>query len=230
MLAIFAFLIFIVAYVNKQYPLLSGSLIRYTSLAMYLVPTLFAYPNYRIPARLLGNSQPQDIKLLRTISISILMFIIVYLLNYKIYRTAPVNNDVFFVKGSLTQAMPYPSSLAQKVISIVDEDSKILIADDKLKSKLVDNLNQTSIWTRYYLMNNSVGGQYRTSIDGLIPIAEKYNADYILLISYENIYPNCEGLLVGGKDYLIALDKELTIANSVCPFSKNTIYDLKAEK
>lgn len=226
-IAIVGFLVFIVAYINKQYPLLSGSLIRYTSLIMYLAPSIFAYPNYRIPPVLLKNSQPQDIKILRTISICLLMFIIIYLFNYKIYRTAPVNNDVGFVGGSLTKALPYPASLADKVLSIVEENSRILIADDKQKANLVDNLNQTSIWTRYYLMNNSVGGQYRTTIDNLIPFAEKYEADYILLISYENIFPNCENILEGGQDYLIALDDELTIGENKCPFSRNTIYDLK---
>lgn len=228
-LTIFGFLFFIIAYINKQYPLLSGSLIRYTSLVIYLIPSVFILPDYHIPAKLLGTSQPQDTKILRIISICILTFVVVYLFNYKIYRVAPVNHDVKFVGGSFTDAMPYHSSISDKVLKIAEEDARILIADDKLKANLVDNLNQTAIFIRYYLMNNSIGGQYRTTIDEIIPFAEQNEADYILLLSYENSFPNCEHLLEGGKDYLIALDNPITIAENICPFSQNTIYGLTEE-
>jgi len=226
-LTIIGFLFFIFAYINKQYPLLSGSLIRYTSLVMFLIPSMFAYPNYHISTKLLGSAQPQDIKTLRTISISILVCVVIYLFNYKIYRTAPVNHDVTLVGGSLVDGMPYHASVAEKALSIAGDDSRILIADDRLNVDLVDNLNQTAIFIRYFLMNNSVGGQYRSTVDGFLQVAEEYEADYILLLSYDNIFGGCENLLERGKDYLIALDNDyIAIEENVCPFTENDIHGI----
>lgn len=227
-LMIMCFLIYIVAYIYSQYPLLSGSLVRYTSIIIYLIPLLFTYSDFNIPKRLLETPQPQDIKMLKIIFMCILVFVISSLFNYKVHKAAPLGKAIKFVGGSFTMmnTLAKHSSLAENVLSIAEEDARILIADDKAKSNLVDNLNQSTIFIRYFLMNNSVGGQYRTEIDNLVPFAERYQADYILLLSYDNSLSNCEDLFEKGQDYLIALNQESVSIEGTCIFSDNVVYDL----
>ena len=226
-LTIFGILVFVLAYINRQASMSSGSLIRYTSLVMFLIPSLFAYPDFQIPKRMFGEKFTSlDATLLRNILLSMLVFGIGSLFNNKIKQVAPVNQDFSFVGGSYADILLYHSTVAEKVLTIVEEDSRILIADDFLESNRAMNQNQTSIFIRYYLMNNSVGGQYRTTLNQIIPLAKRYRADYLLLISYENSFPNCETLLEGGKDYLIKLDDDLTQREEICTFSETQIYEL----
>lgn len=224
---IFGFLIFIMAYINKQVSLTSGSLIRYTSLVMFLIPAIFAYPIYRIPAMLQGNTQKdQDISTLRIILICVLTFVVVFLFNHKLIKVAPKNVDFDFVTGSFISTMSKQYKLARKTMSIAEEDARILITDDYFPENIAMNQNQAAIFVRYFLMENSVGGQYRTTVDHLIPYAEQFQADYILLLTYDNSFANCENLMEEGKDYLISLDKEIVPEENVCIFSDNSIYEL----
>lgn len=226
-LMIFGFLIFVLAYINRQVSMNSGSLIRYTSLVMFLIPSLFVYPEFQIPKRIEGEKFSNlDVSILRSIFLSVLVFAIGGLFNGKIKQVAPVNQDFTFVGGSYADLLSYHSSLAEKVLGIVEEDARILIADDFLDSNRVMNQNQTSIFIRYYLMNNSVGGQYLTTLNQTIPLAKRYQADYLLLLSYENSFPSCENMLEAGKDYLIRLDDNLTQRDNICTFSDAEIFGL----
>lgn len=227
LLTAFGFLIFILAYINKQVSLTSGSLIRYTSLVMFLIPAIFAHPEYRVPTMLLGTAKKdQEISMLRMVLICVLTFVVVFLFNHKLIKVAPKNKDFEFVTGSFISTMSKQYKLAKKTMSIAEEDARILIADDYSQANIAMNQNQAAIFVRYFLMENSVGGQYRTTVEHLIPYAEQFEADYILILTYDNSYPNCENLMEAGKDYLISLDKYIALEDDVCVFSDNTIYDL----
>lgn len=227
LLTFFGFLIFVLAFINKQVSLTSGSLIRYTSLVMFVIPAVFAYSDYHVPSKLLGKTyKKEDINTLRIILISMLTFVVVFLFNHKLIKVAPKGIDFQFVTGSFISTMSKQYKLAQKALSIVEEDARILITDDYFQANIAMNQNQAAIFVRYFLMENSVGGQYRTTLEHLIPYAEQFQADYILLLTYDNSFANCENLMEAGKDYLISLGKEIVPEDNVCLFSDNTIYEL----
>ena len=227
LLTLVGFLIFVFAFIHKQVSLSSGSLIRYTSLVMFVIPAVFAHSDFRIPAMLLGNTQKdQEIVALRNILMCVLSIIVVFLFNHKLIKVAPKNVDFQFVTGSFISTMSKPYKIAQKALSFVEEDARILITDDYSQANIAMNQNQAAIFVRYFLMENSVGGQYRTTVDNVISYAEQFQADYILLLTYDNSFDNCENILESGKDYLISLEKEIVQQENACIFSESAIQGL----
>jgi hypothetical protein len=75
-------------------------------------------------------------------------------------------------------------------------------------------------------MYNSVGGQYRTTIDNIFAYAEIYNAEYILLLTYDNSIEICNHLFTEGRDYLLQLPQKITLQVDLCIFDENLVYDL----
>ena len=82
------------------------------------------------------------------------------------------------------------------------------------------------IYVRYFLMYNSVGGQYRTTRSGFVKKIASSKPDYILLLSYENSYKDCSQLLTEGHDYLIQIDYKTFGKAEGCVFSDYPIIDL----
>jgi hypothetical protein len=62
--------------------------------------------------------------------------------------------------GSYSVWLPEYSAIAENALKISGGDAKILIADDDPESNRAGNMVTPAIYIRYFLMNNSVGGQY----------------------------------------------------------------------
>lgn len=203
----------IAAYVNRLSSLTSGSLARYTSLVMYLIPLLFTV--------IFVKKLP---KLLHYTLYVLLSIVTIFIFNklitppIKIWNLREKTYEAFFSEYS---------SLAKKVIAITGDRSRIIIADDYPPNyNRIRNQDPPALYIRYFLMYNSVGGQYRTTMSGFSELVTAKQAEYILLLSYDNSFKNCEQLLTEGHDYLIEIDYETFGKAEGCVFSDYPIIDL----
>jgi hypothetical protein len=205
------FLIFCLGYIVKETPLQSGSLIRYTAMTMFLIPQMFTNIIIKIPRQ-----------------INTALIIILFILSgyfFKLTMTpVPLIEKFTLSTGSYSVALSQFSSLAENTLEITGGDSRILIADDF--SHAISNKEYEGIVVRYFLMFNSVGGQYRTKAEYLFNLVEKYHPDYILLLTYDNTYDHCENILTEGHNYLIKVDQVYNPDEMKCVFSKDGIVDL----
>ncbi len=205
------FLIFCLGEIIKQNPLQSGSLIRYTAITMFLIPQLFNYIIIKVPRQI-------------TTASLIILFILSGYFFIKTMTPVPLYDKFTLSKGSYSEYFSNYSSLAENTLKITGEDSKILIADDF--SHAISNKEYDGIVVRYFLMYNSVGGQYRTLAINLLRLVTKYDPDYILLLSYANTFDHCENIMTEGHNYLIKVDTIDDPDATECIFSKAEIVDL----
>ncbi len=87
-------------------------------------------------------------------------------------------------------------------------------------------MNPPALYIRYFIMYNNVGGQYRTTVDNMIPYAYENDADYILLLTYDNSLDICNHLFTNGRDYLLQLPQNIVIEDNQCIFDESMVYDL----
>lgn len=215
------FFVFVGGYVMKQRSLTSGSLVRYTSIIMYMIPLIFIHMHVNPSIRFVIEK-----KIVMTIFI-IALVLINSTLFIKMYSSYPIfDSPIGFVEGSYESALPKYYNLAQQVISHTGEDAKILIADDNLSTNRTGNMHPPAIYIRYFLMYNSVGGQYNTTINNLLPYATKKKAEYILLLTYDRSLPQCDSIFEENSNYIIVLDNNILQYDNICPFSDEDIIKI----
>ena len=154
-----------------------------------------------------------DAKCCRGIS---LLMITVYTAN-TIARQLPITVSSGVYSETKLSAYYQKSKMA---LAIAGEQAKILIADEAQNAPTLTNSSIPGIYYRYYLMNNSVGGQYSgLKNEDLINFGAEQGAEYLLLISYDNFFDQCGLNLDKEVDYLIKMP-ELHRENSiVCPIN-----------
>jgi len=207
------FSVFVLAYINRQASLQSASLARYTSIVMYLIPFLFLFVNIHLSKK------------------TIKYFLLAILVAVNIFVFAKLSIPWPRI-SNLTQ-LTYRDSiwdyagLADKVLEISGDDARIIIANDYPENfNSIRNQDVPDIYVRYFLMYNSVGGQYRITMSEFVEKIASSKPDYILLLSYENSYKDCSQLLTEGHDYLIEIDYETFGKTKGCVFSDYPIIDL----
>jgi len=208
---IFFFYCFI--YILNQRSLMSGSLIRYTSIILYLLPLMVTFAPIQISNR----------------TILPVILVLLFIFSYSIRQTTkPINlSNIFRIStGSYSVALQKYSAFANKILGITGNDARILIVDEV--NDLFTNMQNPAVYIRYFIMTNSVGGQYALfSKDHIIDRAIEYNADYILVLSYNDTFENCEDVFVHDHTYLIKLDRPIVNRTDECPFTEKAIVDFK---
>lgn len=211
------FFFYCVTYFLTKTELLSGSLIRYTSIVMYLVPLMFVY----FPIDL---SQKKSV-LFVPITLLGLFFSVKQFSSY-----IPVIQNFKLTNGAYSDSswLKDYSAFADNVLQITGDKAKILIADEDGESGSVTNMLLPDIYIRYFLMNNSVGGQYRwIPKDELYTFAINQDADYILLLSYTDSFEICGDIFDDQTNYLLEVEEKYVPDSKVCPYLESNIITLK---
>lgn len=207
-------LFYSVIYILNQLSLSSGSLVRYTGIILYLFPLMVTYIPLRISPKMIWP----------ILSLSLLIA------GYFMYQTiAPtiLNNNFRLSTGSYRERLAKYSNLADEILNITGTDARILITEE-VEGLSFTNMYIPAIYIRYYMMTNSVGGQYMwLTREQMADHAKQYDADYILLLSYKNTFENCEDVFMNGHTYLIKLDSPIDTSIEQCPFKKGAIVDFK---
>ena len=158
--------------------------------------------------------------------ISVIVFISFSVLNSIKNQSLIFQRGINIVQGSYSSPLEEFSNLAERILSITGNDSRIIIADDTQGGAVMQNMNTPAIYIRYFLMYNSVGGQYLIPTGKFLQFAQRKSANYLLLLSYENSFSECANLFDEGHNYLIELDNDMTIIDDACLFSEEDIYQL----
>jgi len=225
-LSIAVVLQFVLAYINRQTSLDDESLIRYTSIVMYLFPLLLNKLQFSKQQQLFRRTSEKNLDHFSMILISILIFISFSVLNNIKNQSLIFQSGVKFVQGSYSSPLGEYSDLADKVLAITGNNARIIIADDTYGGLQIQNMNAPTIYIRYFLMYNSVGGQYLMPVDDFLQFAQEKLVNYILLLSYEHSFRECDILFDEGHNYLIKFDSNMEIVEGACIFSENIIYKL----
>ncbi len=202
-----------IIYIINQSDLASGSLVRYCAIVMYLIPLMFTYGKFEFSRT-------------NSLALATVLFILSCYVFVKTMTPMPLYEHFSLSTGSYSVILKKEYKIAEETLKITGADARILIADDFLKEDLLGNMYLEAIFVRYFLMFNSVGGQYMTTRENLYDYGLEQNADYILLLSYANTYDHCEKILVSDHNYLIKIDKSKSYDLSTCVFSNNMIFDL----
>jgi hypothetical protein len=211
--AILIFLMPVASYIVRQFDLQSGSLLRYSAIVMYLFPLAISFVYI------------ESGKLKATTSI-IIFSVVVFFVFFTTLWSMPLTEKFSISNGTLQSAMTKYDQYAKGVIDITGPDARILIADD-IPGEQITNMNVPAIFIRYFMMYNSVGSQYLQPTSNLHNYAGEVNADYILLLSYDNSLDHCKELLTAEHDHLIDISEgNIKIEPEGCIFSSSDIYDL----
>ncbi len=212
--SLFVFMFYCFIYILNQSSLSSGGPIRYTTIVMYLIPLMYSGLE-------ITTSHKTSLVLIVTLCFVSLYFII------QTMTPMPLNKNFELSTGAYSVYLPEYSAVAENALKISDPDVKILIADDDSETDSAGNMNIPAIYIRYFLMSNSVGGQYFfLPMEDLYDYALKYNADYILLISYDSTFDYCENILYNGPNYLIKISKDNHYKKGECIFSKEDVFQV----
>lgn len=212
-ISFFVVFIYCVIYIINQSDLTSGSLVRYCAIVMYLIPLMFTYI---------------EIKLSRVKSFGLIaaLFIMSGHIFIKTMTPMPLFERFSLSTGSYNVILKKESKIAEKTLEISGDAARILIVDDFSNDVLLGNMYLDAIFVRYFLMFNSVGGQYMISPDNLYDYALSQSADYVLLLSYTDTFDHCERILAGDRNYLIKINGVESFSADECIFINDIIFDL----
>lgn len=209
-LGLFAF--YCIAFIVYERSLTSESLVRYTSIVAYLVPLLVSFISVETPTRL---ARP----------FTVILCLITVLLFQRTFTSIPRAALYHPVVGSYSALLKNHTDLVEKVLNISGKKARILIADDV--AGLFSNMYTPAIYIRYYLMANSVGGHYHSlEASDLIRFVQEYDADYLLLLSYNDTLDNCEKVFSTERNYLVRLKDGFNQDPLKCPFKKKSVFDV----
>jgi len=205
---------FVLGYIVKQRSLQSGSLVRYTGLVFYLIPLLFsenAFSTKKKSFRVIGNIA------------TFIVIGIVFVLNIiKAVPAWPYELGPSSYRGYLQKY----ESIANTVVETAGGDARVVIADDRGQSKTFDDNVIESIFIRYYLINNSVGGGFTMPMHELLDFADEQKANHVLLISYANTIDGCGEILKENHNYLIQTADCAKTEQQRCQVAGCSILDL----
>jgi hypothetical protein len=211
--AIVIFLMPVINYIMRQWDFHSESLLRYSAIVMYLFPLAI-------------SSVHIESKTIKRISSVIIFSIVLGYVFLNIMWPMPLKEKFSLSNGTLLSALTKYDQYAERVVNITGPEARVLIADD-IPGEKITNMMVPAIFIRYFMMYNSVGSQYKNETNSLYHYAKENNADYILLLSYDNSFSHCEELLTMEYDYLIDISEgRININSDECIFSAFDIYDL----
>lgn len=202
-----------IVYLINQSDLSSNSLARYCAVIMYLVPLMFSYIGI--------NLSPTKCIVVMTV-----LFLLLGYFFIKTMTPMPLYEKFTLSTGSYNVVLKKESRIAEETLRISGDSSRILIADDFSNNNLLSNMYIDAIFVRYFLMFNSVGGQYIMTTEKIYEYSLSQNADYVLLLSYANTFEHCEKIFIEDHNYLIKTDRHISYSVDECIFSKNVILDL----
>ncbi|MGD2027286.1 MAG: hypothetical protein PVI99_05665 [Anaerolineales bacterium] len=207
------FLLPIAAYIARQTSFQSESLPRYTSIVMYLFPLVLSKVGF-----------VQDkVRKLGAYSIFGVASLFVFL---NILWPMPLNERFTLSEGTYQSVMTKYAQYAEDVVGRTGPDARILIADD-MPGSITSNRDIPAIFLRYFMIYNSVGGQYTIPTSNLGEYAVQADAEFILLLSYQDSFDACDQMLSTGRDYLIGIRQgAFTVEPGSCIFSEFEIVDL----
>lgn len=191
----------------------SMSLLRYVSISFFLIPLLIT------KAKLVKmNTLFKDIVItLILLIMGVYVLLLVFFFNnldFKLDAHSGRYQDFQFQESSY--------KIAERVLLTVEREDKVLITD-KVNSG-VGNMAIPGIYIRYYLFDNSIGGQYSSSIENFPNFVNKTDPDYLLIVGYDDYWKDCNNFLETDKTYLIPIDKFI-YDNESCPIEEGS-YEL----
>ncbi|MBE0683400.1 MAG: hypothetical protein IH589_15950 [Anaerolineales bacterium] len=212
-ISFFVVFIYCVLYIINQSDLTSGSLVRYCAIVIYLIPFMFIHIEIKL-------SRVKTFGLVATLLI-VLSYVFI-----KTMTPMPLFEQFSLSTGSYNVILKKESRIAEKTLDISGDAARILIVDDFSNDALLGNMYLDAIFVRYFLMFNSVGGQYMISPNYLYDYALSQSADYILLLTYTNTFDHCERMLVEDHNYLIKINGVESLSTDECVFVNDIIFDL----
>lgn len=158
---------------------------------------------------------------------SILLILISVFLFSRIYITNNVDLNFSPHTGSYKDFIWHKEffMLGERVSQIVPEESSIMIVDQE--GELIGNMSMPVIILRYSLSEYSVGHQYRFQPVQWYDYMKEIKPDYILVFTYDNYWPGCNGILEKEHSYLIKVDNLSEEYNdSNCFFETENLIEL----
>jgi hypothetical protein len=207
------FLIPVAVYAVKQHNLRSESLPRYAAMVMYLFPMVISY------------AEIAATRLRRIISyITLLVMVIFVFLN--LMWPMPLSEKFEISEGTYLSVLTKYDQSAERVVNLAGEDARVIIMEDS-GHQTISNKDVPAIFVRYFMMDQSVGGQYRIPASELEQFAEQSNADYILLLSHIDAFEGCEQLISDDRAYLIDISVgDFSSEPGSCLFSEFELIEL----
>lgn len=208
---------FIAGYTLQNKSFTSGSISRYLSILTFLIPILPAFA-------ITGGDEINN----RNSAELVLVPLFIFLAFIKVMIPMPLHREFSLKPGTYQSSSQVESSyqLAQKVTSIVGDEAKILITDDLFwgsSRKIISNTNEPAIYIRYYLLNQSVGGQYNLNESMLFSYAIENDADYILVLNNDFLFYDCGDVYEMGANFLLDMDSVNSESPSCSLLGNNVI-------
>ncbi len=213
---IFLFIIFILlsgfflgGYIISLRDLTSGSLLRYIAIAMYLPALSFSLYDikYKYATPMLAT---------------IALFIAFAFLGRNLYRY--VQQADLGISGNYCHSNQLGPQciLAEKIIDIIGEDGQVLILESSGSEHFSNSSSVQSIFLRYYLQANSVGGQFNWLYRPVyLDYAKEHGADWIYFFNSDFLngcgISNSNGFIMEMPNRIVEnpLDCEFLIENLV---------------
>lgn len=200
------FLFFVGGYVVSQMELVSGSLARYTSIVMFVIILNIGFIDLERGNKNLVRTK----QALGYLSVCVML----------VFTITGIIDQLPFELSSGSYRdyqLAYYHQIASQILDQTGPDAKILIADDLSDRPNISNMDVPAIFFRYYLMNNSVGGQFQWEASSkILEYATKHSADYILLLSYDDKSFNCGDDIKTGSNYLVELPDIISTNFDIC--------------
>lgn len=194
-------------YILRMYGLMDMSLLRYVSVVFLLIPMLFQIliPNVVIKSKI---SKIFSIIVFPLIILGLMGEItVVHNIDFKFLPTTGKYKDFIEHKNYV--------DLSEKVLDKIEENASVMIVDQNNSGFGISNMDVPGIIIRYYLSNNSTGGQYSLPVDQWFKHFEKVKPDYLLVFTYDGYWHNCNNILNEGNTYLIKVD-DVTETEEMC--------------
>lgn len=208
-ISLLGFLYFVAGFVIKLIEIESRSLARYTTLVMFVTPILIAFIDLETRSKAIRKALQMFTLLIILVASLVSLNGIADHLPFYLSPGAYKDTD-----------LKEQFEVSNKVLQITGSDARILIVQENTVESLLTNMAEPGIYYRYYLMNNSVGGQFNTlKYADLKDYAVKNGAEYMLLLSYDGMFSGCDSELIRYQEYLIEVSSLGTQNGRVCPVS-----------
>ena len=208
-IGLLGFLYFVAGFVIKLIEIESRSLARYTTLVMFVVPLVIAFIDLETRSKAIRK-------------VAQIFALLIMLASSLVSLNGIADHLPFYLSpGAYKETdLKEQFEVSNKVLQITGSDARVLIVQENTAESLLTNMAEPGIYYRYYLMNNSVGGQFNTlKYANLKDHAVKNGAEYVLLLSYDGIFSGCDAELIRYQEYLIEVSSLVTQNGRVCPIS-----------
>jgi len=187
-----------VVYILGIYPISDGSMYRYLGLAYLALPFLFIdiLPDFNIERKW------QEI-LTILVMLGCVGLIFVQLCFH-------IGVDLKFTPNSgayvESEAHKEYADIVEEVKETIPDDQSIMIASYGVAGPTITDNFPPGFFLRYYLMEYNETVAYYCSPADCLPYFLTQKPDYLLIYSYSDFWPACNGVLENKKSYLIKFD------------------------